>query len=155
DTAVPDGLPTRTPDAGAGLGLGGDVVVASDIGAALAGLGFGCDVVGAADIVAALVGLLDAPTATGAGAMGAAADDCVQIRHPTGVPAAISIPKVSVEPQCGQASCVLGAAMCVVPLERNDVHSTLLLYHELGTICHKQVAIFFTRSRWTTPQIGP
>jgi hypothetical protein len=30
----------------------------------------------------------------------------MQIKHSTGVPAAISMPKVKVEPQCGQMSCV-------------------------------------------------
>ena len=49
--------------------------------------------------------------AAGSGAdIGWASNVCMQIRHSTGVPAAMTEPKFSVEPQCGQASCVLGMA---------------------------------------------
>jgi hypothetical protein len=51
--------------------------------------------------------MLDAAaTGLGAAPSGAAAKLCMQIKHSTDVPAAISMPKVKVEPQCGQMSCV-------------------------------------------------
>jgi hypothetical protein len=41
----------------------------------------------------------------------AAAKVCMQIKHSTGVPSAISTPKFNIEPQYGQANCVLGMAV--------------------------------------------
>jgi hypothetical protein len=79
-----------------------------------AGAAFGIDAVAVSDIVGmSAAWMLGAAAATGLGAAasGCAAKLCMQIRHSTGVPAAISIPNVNVEPQCGQASCVLELAM--------------------------------------------
>jgi hypothetical protein len=57
---------------------------------------------------AAAIGFGGAGDAFGADASGAAVNVCMQIRHSTGVPASMSMPKFSVEPQCGQDSCVDG-----------------------------------------------
>ncbi len=93
------GLPIGT--LAAGFALGGDVF---DIVAVAVS-----DLVGMA--AAWMLGAAPAATGLAAGAIGCAAKLCMQIRHSTGVPAAISMPKVNVEPQCGQTSCVLELAM--------------------------------------------
>src|SRR5262249_32854079 len=61
---------------------------------------------------------------TGAGAMpGLAENVCMQIKHSTSVPAAISLSKFNVEPQCGQVNCVAGMARLPWDVERGAVGS--------------------------------
>jgi len=79
-------LPTLIPSDGSDLGRGGFVDTLGEVG-----MGSG-----------AAVGA-ETETVTGF----TAANDCMQIKHSTDVPAAISVPKLSVEPQWGHANWVL------------------------------------------------
>jgi hypothetical protein len=69
---------------------------------------FGIVAVVVSDIVGISAARMIGAGASGIGAVasGDAEKLCMQIKHSIGVPAATSMPKVSVDPQCGQMSCV-------------------------------------------------